>query len=233
MFSKNLLSRRNFLVLAGASGAGLLEGCSKSRRPVETTYTAIEILERQHGINRRALAILDTIKNEINAQMDISPEIAGGAVGVIETFMIKCHQLMEEKFVFPAFAGTQKTADLIAVLRKQHDAASKLTGILKPLCVNFSQNDEEKRRETVKMIHLLTRMSQAHESWEDTTLFPLLRVVDPGKSYARLSSEVQAAETNLIGRDGLDETLQKIASYENGLGIGNLASFTPTPEDLS
>ena len=84
----------------------------------------------QHGVNRRALAVMDKIKDGIDAQMDIPPEITGGAIAIIAAFMIDCHQLMEEKFVFPVFGASQKTADLIAVLREQHAAASKLTDIL-------------------------------------------------------------------------------------------------------
>ena len=106
MSSKKTLSRRNFFILAGAAGAGLMQGCSSksSRSPMmEYTGTAIEILERQHGLNRRALAVMAKIKDGIDAQMDIPPEITGGATAIIAAFMIDCHQMMEEKFVFPVF----------------------------------------------------------------------------------------------------------------------------------
>ncbi|MGC8493210.1 MAG: hemerythrin domain-containing protein [Syntrophobacteraceae bacterium] len=234
MHSKKLLSRRNFFILAGAAGAGLMEGCSKSpRSQVEYSGTAIEILERQHGLNRRALAILHKIKNGINAQMAISPEVAGGAVEIIRAFMIDCHQAMEEKYVFPVFGASQQTAELIAVLRKQHAAASQLTGILKPLCADFSQNDQANRRKAVTMIHLLTYMSDAHESWEDTVLFPRLRADISKTSYDGLTAQLEAAETQFFGPRGYQETIQKIAALEQSLGIANLASFTPRPEDLS
>ena len=235
MFSKNLLSRRNFFILAGATGAGLVDGCTraKSDRPAENGPTAIEVLERQHGVTRRALAILEKIKDEIDALKDIAPEIAAGTVRVIGTFMINCHQLMEEKFVFPLFEASPNTAGLIAELRRQHAAAFKLTDILKPLCLDFSQKDQEKRQKTATMLHLLTRMSRAHTSWEDTALFPLLRSTVSSESYDRLSSDFRKAEAEFLGRDSLTETMTKIAGYENSLGIGNLASFTPQPEDLS
>lgn len=234
MFSKDLLSRRNFFVLAGATGVGLLAGCSKSVPPrAAATFTAIEALERQHGLTRRALAVMDKIRHGIDAQMDISPETAGGAVAIISDFMINCHQLMEEKFIFPVFAATKNTADLIAVLRQQHGAAFKLTDILKPLCAGLSQKDQENRRKTVNMIHLLTRMTLAHESWEDTALFPLLRVAVPGKSYEELSYEFEQAENQFLGQGGINRTLEKIAGFETILGMGNLGSFTPRPQDLS
>ena len=239
MYSKNLLSRRNFLILAGAAGAGLAEGCSKSGSAPETVRSvdypgsAIELLERQHGVTRRALAVMNKIKDAINAQMDIPPETIGGVVEIVTSFMINCHQLMEEKFVFPAFGPSPKTADLIAVLRQQHAATLKLTDILKPLCANFSPKDQEVRRKTANMLHLMARMSQAHASWEDTALYPLLHSVIPAKAYEQLTFDLQGAETQFLGQRGFDETLQKIAGYEKSLGIGDLASFTPKPEELS
>ena len=240
MFSKNTLSRRNFLILAGAAGAGLVEGCSKSSRPVESVETMeyaatpIEILERQHGVNRRTMAVMEKIKDGINAQMDIAPEIIAGAVEIVGSFMINCHQLMEEKFVYPVFGPLPKTTGLISVLREQHAATLRITELLKPLCANFSQKDEETRRKTANMLHMMARMSQAHASWEDTALFPLLRTPSvTAKAHDQLTSELQRAETDFLGRNGFDETIQKIANFENSLGIGNLASFTPRPEDLS
>ncbi len=233
MYSKEVLSRRKFFILAGASGAGLLEGCSRSAKPAGSTYTAIETLGRQHAVTRRALAVMEKIKNSLNAQMVRSPEIAGGAVAIISEFMINYHQLMEEKYIFPAFASSQKTADLIATLRRQHGAAYRLTEILKPLCADLSKKDQENRRKAVNMIHLLTRMSLAHESWEDTALLPLLRVVAPGKAYEQLGYTLESAETQFLGPGGIEPTIQKIAGFENSLGIGNLDSFTPRPEDFS
>ncbi|MGC9195581.1 MAG: hemerythrin domain-containing protein [Syntrophobacteraceae bacterium] len=233
MFSKNFLSRRKFFILAGATGAGLLEGCSRSSQPTESVCTAIEALELQHGLTRRVLAVMENIKNGLNAQSDISPEIAGGALEIISDFMINCHQLMEEKFIFPLFASYTKTSELIGVLRKQHAAAYKLTYILKPLCLDLSQKNQENRRKAVNMIHLLTRMSFAHQSWEDTALFPLLRVVAPGRAYEDLGSQFAQEQNQFLGRDSIEQTIQKIAYYEKSLGLGNLDVFTPRPEDLS
>jgi hypothetical protein len=119
------------------------------------------------------------------------------------------------------------------VLREQHAAAYKLTDILKPLCADISQKAQENRRKAVNMIHLLTRMSFAHESWEDTALFPLLSVVAPGKAYEELGLQFAREQNQFLGRDGIEQTIQKIAQYEGSLGIANLALFTPRPEDLS
>ncbi len=232
MFSKDFLSRRKFFVLAGATGASLLEGCSRSSRQTTSACTAIEALELQHGVTRRVLAVMENIKNGLNAQRDIAPEIAAGALGIVSDFMINCHQLMEEKFIFPVFASYTKTAELIGVLRQQHAVAYKLTDILKPLCLDIAKKDQENRRKAVNMIHLLTRMSFAHESWEDTALFPLLRVVAPGSAYEDLGSQFAREQNQFLGRDGIEPTLQKIARFEANLGIGNLDAFTPKAQDF-
>ena len=67
MFSKNPLSRRSFMALTGATGAGVLAGCSKPGQPPGDAETAIEILARQHGVIYRAVAILEEIKGGMDA----------------------------------------------------------------------------------------------------------------------------------------------------------------------
>jgi hemerythrin-like domain-containing protein len=233
MFSKNPLCRRSFIALAGATGAAALAGCSKPDQPPGEAATAIEILARQHGVICRAVAILEEIKGGMDAWMDLPPETIGGTVEIVRLFVIEHHQHMEEKHIFPVFEAAGKMSNLVGVLRKQHAAGSQLIGILRELYREFSAEDLEKRRTMACAIHLFSRMCRAHTAREDTALFPLLRRMMTQKAYAELSSGVKRAESEFLGRDGFDETIRKLADYENILGIGDLAGFTPNPEELS
>jgi hypothetical protein len=76
-------------------------------------------------------------------------------------------------------------------------------------------------------------MYRAHADREDTALFPLLRGIMPPKAYADLSSACQKAESEFLGQNGFEETIRKLTDYENLLGIGDLATFTPRGEELS
>ena len=233
MFSRKPLSRRSFIALAGATGAGVLAGCSKPAQPEGDTETAIEIVARQHGVLCRAVAILEEIRGGMDARMDLPPEIIGGTVEIVRLFIVDHHQQMEEKFIYPVFDAAGKMSALVGVLREQHAAGSQLIGILKGLYTEFSARDLEKRRTMGSAIHQFSRMYRAHADREDTALFPLLHRITPPKAYAELSSAFRKAEIDFTGQSGFEETIRKLTDYENILGIGDLATFTPRVEELS
>lgn len=233
MIPKNPLSRRNFMSLAGATGAVVMAGCSKPDQPKTDIITPVEILARHHGAIYRAVAVLEEIRGGMNARMDLPPEMIGGTVEIIRTFVMDIHQQMEEKYIFPVFDAQGKMSGLVGVLREQHAAGARLIEILRGLCDGFSAKDLEKRRTMASAIHLLSRMCRAHAEWEDTALFPLLRSIVPPKSFAELSSVLYRTESELLGQNGFDEIIRKLNGYENILGIGDLASYTPRAEDLS
>jgi hemerythrin-like domain-containing protein len=227
------LSRRGFIALAGVTGAGVLAACSQSAQSGDDAGTAIEILARQHGVLYRAAAILEEIRGGMDARMDLPPEIIAGTVEIVRLFIVGHHQKLEEDRVYSVFTAANKMSGLIGVLREQHAAGSRLAEILKGLCAGFSARDLEKRRTMGSTIHLFCRMYRAHAYREDTGLFPHLRRSMPPKAYAELSAAFQKAEMEFLGQNGFDETIRKLTEYENILGIGDLASFTPHAEELN
>jgi hemerythrin-like domain-containing protein len=233
MFSKKPLSRRSFIALAGATGAGVLAGCSKPNQSDGDAETTIEIVARQHGVLCRAVAILEEIRGGMDARMDLPPEIIGGTVEIVRRFIVDHHQQMEEKFIYPVFDAAGKMSALVGVLREQHAAGSQLVGILRGLYAEFSARDLEKRRTMESAIHQFSRMYRAHVEREDTALFPMLRRIMPAKAYVELSSAFRKAESDFIGQNGFEETIRKLTDYENILGIGDLATFTPRADELS
>ncbi len=234
MFSIQNITRRNFLTLAGYTGAGVLAaGCSRSAETATGESTAIEYLARQHGLLHRAIAILEEIRGGMDARMDLPPDVLQGTVGIIRQFVVDYHQQMEEKYVYPALDKAKKMGSLIGVLREQHEAGSQLTSVLKNLAAVFSAKDLEKRRTMGSAIHQFSRMYRAHAEREDTALFPVLRQVVPQKACAELDAAFRKTEMETLGAGGFDEIVQKLSNYENLLGIGDLASFTPRVDELT
>ncbi|MFZ2445405.1 MAG: hemerythrin domain-containing protein [Syntrophobacteraceae bacterium] len=231
MFFLKPISRRKFISLAGAAGAGLvLTGCPGANKG--ETGTAIELLDRQHGILRRAVSILEEVKGGMDARMDLPPEIIQGTVEVVRRLVVDYHQKMEEKYIYPPFDTAKKMGGLVGVLREQHEAGAQLTEILGRLAAGFSARDLEKRRTMGSAIHQFARMYRAHADREDTLLFPLLRqVVAPG-AFAKLDEAFLKDDGQFMGQNGFDEAVQKLAGLENALGIGDLAAFTPRMEEL-
>lgn len=225
------VSRRNFITLAGA---GLLAGCSgaKETEPV-VAATAIEIFDRHHGLLNRAIAILEEIRGGMDARMDLPPEIIGETVEIIRRFGMNYHQKLEEQFVFPAFEAANKMGALVGVLREQHAAGSQLVEAMKGLSTGFSAKDLEKRRTLGSAIHQFSRMYRAHSDREETMLFPALRPIMTAKAYIEMAVAFQKAEAETLGQDGFEQAIKKLEEHENRLGIGDLAAFTPSADDLT
>lgn len=227
MFFTKPLSRRNFLTLAGAAGAGIMTaGCSSSDKAQDEAGTAVEFLDRQHGLLHRAVFILEEVRGGMDARMDLPPEIIQGTIDVIRRFVVDFHQKMEEKHIYPAFESAKKMGGLVGVLREQHEAGAQLVEVLKQLAAEFSARDLEKRRTMASAIHKLGRMYRAHADREDTVLFPVLRQVVTPKAYEQLNAEFRKAEIQAGGLHAYEDAVQKLSGYENLLSIGDLSAFT-------
>jgi len=233
MTSKIPFSRRNFLTLAGVAGAGFAaSACTGPNKPRDENGTAIELLDRQHGMLRRAIFILEEIRGGMDARMDLPPEITQGTVELISRLMIEYHQKLEEKYIYPAFDTAKKMGGLVGILREQHDAGTQLTGILKQLAAGFPTKDHEKRRTIGGVIHQFSRMYRAHADREDTVLLPVLRQVVTPVAYREMSRAFEDEEKQAFGQNGLEELTRKLMGFEEALGLGDLAAFTPRVEDL-
>ena len=107
------LSRRGFIALAGAAGAGVLTACSQTSQAPSDTGTAIEILDRQHGVLYRAVAILEEIRGGMDARMDLPPEIIGGTVEIVRLFIVGHHHENGKNGIYPVFDAANKMGGLI------------------------------------------------------------------------------------------------------------------------
>lgn len=234
MISIEKISRRKFISLAGATGVGVLAaGCSgPSNTPVEVV-TAVESLNRHHGLLHRSIAILEEIRGGMDARMDLPPEIIQNTVEIVRRFVVDYHQKMEEKYILPPFDAAKKMGGLVGVIREQHAAGAQVVDILKNLSAGFSAKDLEKRRTLGSAIHQFSRMYRAHSDREDTVLFPALWQVLPPKAYSELNAVFMKGEKEALGQNGFDEAIQKLSSIENVLGIGDLAAFTPRVDELN
>ncbi|MCE5336555.1 MAG: hemerythrin domain-containing protein [Desulfobacteraceae bacterium] len=231
MPSKNTLSRRTFIAVAGVAGTGLLgAGCSGGSGPGPT---AVELLDRHHGLLHRAIAILEEIRGGMDARMDLPPEIIQGTVAVIRLYGIDYHQKMEEKYILPAFEAAKKMGALLGVLREQHAAGAQLTAILQKLASEFSAKDLEKRRTMGSAIHQFSRLCRAHSDHESTVLYPALYQVMKPKAIGDLNGAFRKSELEVLGHNGFEEGIKTLVNYENALGTGDLASFTPRIDELS
>src|SRR5262249_14442457 len=146
---------------------------------------------------------------------------------LVRKFVEDYHEKLEEKFIFPPFEKAKRLADLVAVLRAQHDAGRKLTDVVLRNATADQFRKAEARREVVRACEAFIRMYRPHEAPEDTVLFPALYKVLGAKAVKELGEQFEKEEHRLFGDDGFEKTVEEVVAIEKQLGIDDLASFTP------
>ncbi len=173
--------RRRFLGTVGNVGIGLavasaVTGISvaqnkKDRKQKEGNSEDVgptEDLMREHGVLNRVLLIYDHFIQRIDQKQDFKPELVKGAAQTIRSFVEDYHERQEEQFLFPRFEKAGVLADLVTVLKSQHQAGCTHTDQI----VSFADAKDASTRE--KLGHALrqfVRMYRPHEAREDRAGF--------------------------------------------------------------
>src|SRR5207253_4237535 len=83
---------------------------------------AAEDLMREHGVLNRILLIYEEGLRRLRNKEDVPPDVFHKPATLVRKFVEDYHEKLEEKFLFPAFEKKKLLADLVKVLRKQHQA---------------------------------------------------------------------------------------------------------------
>jgi hemerythrin-like domain-containing protein len=227
--------RRRFLAATAALGlAGLNPTHShaddkpaKKKGEPDEEVGAAEDLMREHGVLNRILHIYEEGHRRQRAKEDVPPDAFHKPATLVRTFVEDYHERLEEKFIFPEFEKAKKLADLVKVLKEQHEAGRRVTDVVLRNATADAFRKEEARREVVRACEAFIRMYRPHEAREDTVLFPALHKLLVPKRLAELGEQFEKEEDRLFGDEGFEKTVEQVAGIEKQLGIYDLAQFTP------
>jgi hemerythrin-like domain-containing protein len=224
-------SRRRLLTVGLSGVAGLvLTGAAQQPRvatkPIgDEGVGPGEDLMREHGVLNRILLIYDEGVRRIGTHQAFAPDALHGAAAIIKRFLEDYHEKLEEDHLFPRFEKAGKLADLVGVLRKQHQAGRQLTaGILEGTA---TAPKDAAAAALAEKLRLFAHMYRPHEAREDTVLFPAFRDLVSKEEYERLGEAFESQETKVLGEKGYERIVEEVAQIERTLGIYDLASFTP------
>jgi hemerythrin-like domain-containing protein len=229
-------NRRDFLVTTGVLGTAVIgtqfgvlraEEPHKDEEGDESEISAPEDLMREHGLLNRILLIYEEATRRVAHKEDVPADIFQKPAKLVRAFVEDYHERLEEKFIFPKFEEKQKLVDLVAVLKKQHDAGRKLTDEILRMTGPSEYSRRETRERIIGNCHSFIRMYRPHEAREDTVLFPTLYKIASAKDIKELGEQFEEQEHKLFGGDGFQENVGKVAEIEKQLGIYELGSFTP------
>jgi hemerythrin-like domain-containing protein len=187
----------------------------------EAEVTPGEDLMQEHGVIERILLIYDEAASRAERGTDFDPALVGHAAGVVEKFVEKYHEQNEEAYVFPRLKAAGKEQSLVSTLLDQHQKGRALTADIQKLAQGTD------RAGLARSLRSFTRMYRPHAAWEDTVAFPAFRRLLGREGYRELGEKFEEDEHARFGEHGFEDIVSEVATIERGLGIGDLAQFTP------
>ena len=228
--------RRRFLRMTGVLGVSTLaltpaggrgQDKDQKKEQPEEEVGATEDLMREHGVLNRVLLIYEEGLRRIHAMEDVTPELFQHCGTLVRKFVEDYHEKLEENFIFPEFERAKKLADLVKVLKEQHQAGRRVTDVILRNADKDQFRKGDARQELVRACEAFIRMYRPHEAREDTVLFPALHKIVPAKRLKELGEQFEKEEDRLFGEEGFEKTVDQVAAIEKQLGIDDLAKFTP------
>jgi hemerythrin-like domain-containing protein len=73
--------------------------------------------------------IYGEVLRRFDAKQDFPPDALADAAAIIRSFVEDYHEKLEENFLFPRFEKANQLADLVKVLRIQHQAGRGVTDV--------------------------------------------------------------------------------------------------------
>jgi hemerythrin-like domain-containing protein len=209
----------------------LASAASQQKNPDEIDpdagVTAPEDLMKEHGVLNRCLLIYEEAIRRLRNKEEVSPEVFSHTAELIRTFVEEYHERNEEKYIFPVFEEHKKLVDLVQTLKTQHKAGREVTARILLLSTPDRFRSQHNRTQLVASCQSFIRMYRPHESREDTVLFPALRTLLTPRQVETLGDKMEEDEHKVLGDEGFEKSIDKVASIEKALGIYDLAQFTP------
>lgn len=228
MENRARLDRRRALalgsLLVGAPGAAAPR---REKIDPEKGVTAPEDLMKEHGVLNRCLLIYEEGVRRLDAGEEVAPEVFLHTARLVRQFVEEYHEKNEENYIFPHFERARKLTDLVSVLKTQHKAGRNLTTRILQLAEPSRFRSRDDRRELIAAVRSFIRMYRPHEAREDTVLFPALRTILTPRQVEALGDRMEEDEHRILGEEGFEKTVDRVAAIEKQLGIYDLRQFTP------
>jgi hemerythrin-like domain-containing protein len=225
-----LSSRREALMLAGASGALLLTPAG-AHADEDADVTANEDLMREHGVLRRALLVYREAARRADTAPDTIPQAAlGRTARLFRDFGEDYHEKkLEEAYIFPAVRKVSASLRALAdTLEAQHARGRAITDYVLDIAARAKFPAGE-AREFAKAMTEMDWMYQNHAAREDTIVFPAWKAAVGAKAYDEFGDTFEDIEKATFGHDGFEDAVKTIAGVEAEFGLSDLAAMTAPP----
>jgi hemerythrin-like domain-containing protein len=188
----------------------------------DAEVTPGEDLMQEHGVLERVLLIYDEAARRIDRSERFDLAVVAAGAGIVQRFVEEYHEQSEEQHVFPRLEAARREAELVSILRRQHQRGREITGEVLRLAKAGTPTPR-----LAEAVRAFERMYRPHAAREDTVIFPAFRSVVGGKGYHELGEKFEEEEHKRFGEHGFENIVGEVARLEATLGIDDLAKFTP------
>jgi hemerythrin-like domain-containing protein len=227
------MMRRRDLLSAGAATA-LVASCTGKGGattpagdpdPGEVDVTPAEDLMREHGVLRRVMFVFDEAAHRLETGAELPLDRLAAGASLVRRVIEDYHEQLEEQHLFPRFEQAGVLVDLVAVLRRQHQAGRAVT--TRVLALTGAKLADADRAQLAAALRAFDRMYRPHAAREDTVLFPALHRIVGAKAYDELGDQFEDIEKQTLGEGGFERAVADVAAIEEAFGLADLATFTP------
>jgi|WetSurMetagenome_2_1015567.scaffolds.fasta_scaffold06752_6 hemerythrin-like domain-containing protein len=212
--------------LPGFASSALQEKNPNQINP-DAGVTAPEDLMKEHGVLNRCLLIYEEAIRRLRDKKEVAPEVFNHTAALIRSFVEEYHEMNEEKYIFPIFEEHKQLVDLVQTLKIQHKAGREVTARILYLSTPDQFRSLSNRTQLTAACQSFIRMYRPHGSREDTVLFPALRTLLTPEQVEALGDQMEEDEHTVLGDEGFEKSVDKVASIEKAIGIYDIAQFTP------
>ena len=225
------ISRRSLLVATASSGFAGFALRANGKDEKESEVTANEDLMREHGVIRRALFVYQEAGRRARKDPASIP-----LPGLLDTaklfrqFAEDYHErALEETHIFPVVRKLKgPVSQLPDVLLTQHKRGREITDYVSRVAAERRVGATESER-LASTLDALVSMYGPHAAREDTVLFPAWKAALGAKSYDEMGDKFEDLERKMLGPDGFEDALKRIASIEQDFGLRDLSTVTAAP----
>ncbi|MEC0259809.1 MULTISPECIES: hemerythrin domain-containing protein [Paenibacillus] len=204
---------------------------NRQQDEAEKEMPPTEDLMREHGVLKRILLIYEDVEKRLKGEKGYDPYLINPVIlhtaSIARNFIENYHQRLEENYVFPKFIHETQYVDLVRVLQEQHEAARRLTDMIRQSAISPTSYHWRERAQFAHTLNQYIHMYEPHEAREDTVLFPAFREMVGGDEFKRLGEQFEEIEEKMFGKNGFKRIVNQVAQLEKSLGIYELAQFTP------
>lgn len=215
--------------LSAALALGLI-GCDRAAARGGPKVSANEDLMREHGVLVRLMVVYEAAALRLERGERAMVEPIRSAAAIVRTFVEDYHERIEEQHVFPLLERANQLVELVAVLRRQHEAGRGLTDRITTLAQGDLASDAD-RAALAAALRGYASMFQPHIGREDTLVFPAFHQL-AGRAYGELGETFEREEQARFGEGGFEHFVAQLPAIEVATGVAELAKLTVTVNDL-